>query len=83
MKKDWKKAYRLVRLDKGKTVGYRNPKYPEFEIQSRTRSIPHANGEGTWSYTDYAVVGDDGEKIFHSLGDAVEWAEQTAERRGR
>ena len=78
MKKDWKKAYKIVRLDGGKTVAYSNPAYPDLEIHSRTRDIPHTNREGSWSHTEYAVVGSAGERIFYSLGDAIKWAEDTA-----
>lgn len=27
-----------------------------YEIQSRKRHIPHANGSGTWDHTSYFVV---------------------------
>ena len=28
----------------------------DIRIESRLRQIPHANGVGSWEYTDYAVV---------------------------
>lgn len=29
-----------------------------YEIQSRKRHIPHANGSGTWDHTTYCVLQD-------------------------
>ena len=79
MRADWKKDYTMTRIgyECEKVIGYVNPKYPELEIQSRTESIPHANGEGTWKHTSYVLVRGYEELTFRSLGDAIEWVEGT------
>lgn len=48
----------------------------DIRIESRRRQIPHANGVGSWEYTDYAVVlyGAD-LTVKHRLIDAKEAAE--------
>lgn len=47
-------------------------------IQSRKRSIPHANRIGTWEHTTYFVIYDRGlrDKEFQTLKAAKEWADK-------
>ena len=71
----WEKSKVEVRSNGEKTIVYMSNKYPGIRIESRKRNIPHANGEGTWSHTDYAVILADSEKIQYSLKDAIEYAE--------
>lgn len=68
----------------GKTVLYWLPG-TEFEIESRTRHIPHANKIGTWDYTTYVVTRrkngqSEDLKVLHRLIDAKEWAEKEADK---
>ena len=47
-----------------------------FQIESRKRHIPHANGMGMWDHTTYWVLKDGKELVEkHSLADAKEYAE--------
>lgn len=75
MKKDWEKVKVEIRTNGEKTITYTSDRYPDVKIESRKRNIPHANGTGTWSHTDYAVIWNGGEKIKYSLKDAMEYAE--------
>lgn len=72
--KNWKKVSKEI-FAEGTDITYAAEGTP-FEIQSRKRHIPHANGSGMWDHTTYVVMcrGFD-VKTFYSLGDAKEWVE--------
>ena len=67
----WKRAGKLIRHD-GTYIVYENG--GPFQIESRKKHIPHANGyPGTWDHTSYFVIRD-GEvlKECSTLKDAKE-----------
>ena len=69
----WEKISKEV-FAEGTDITYAAEGTP-FEIQSRKRHVPHANGRsGTWDSTTYVVMcrGFD-VKTFYSLKDAKEW----------
>ena len=71
----WIKTNRTVSLA-GTTVTY-HAVGTDFQIESRKRHIPHANGKpGTWDYTSYFVL-KDGKELTerYSLTDAKEYVE--------
>lgn len=75
----WEKTGRQVG-PAGRTVRYRAKENPRFEIESRKRPVPHANGVGSWDYTSYWVMVDGQDvKERHSLREAKEWAEAAME----
>lgn len=69
----WKKTGREVKANGESTTYYSNGTY---DIESRKRAIPHANGRGGyWMYTSYFLISPDGtEKEYHTLKDAKEAA---------
>ena len=71
----WKRTGRLVSLN-GSSVFYRAAG-TNYEIISRKRHIPHANGVGTWDHTTYWVVLNGKDiKERYSLADAKEYVEK-------
>lgn len=51
----WEKVGKHIGAD-GTTITYRLQGAPQYEIESRKRHIPHANGSGTWDHTTYVVL---------------------------
>ncbi len=73
----WRAVSSVKREDGSRTVTYIEDAYPGIVIESRKRPIPHANGGGTWMYTDFAVLKDGVEiTVKNRLRDAQEAAEQ-------
>lgn len=70
----WEKT--ATEIDGGnKTIRYDSPDTPLI-IESRRREIPHANGIGTWQYTEYFLIYPDGEEIkYHRMKEAKTSAE--------
>lgn len=70
----WQKSGKIIRHD-GTYILYENG--GPFQIESRRKQIPHANGSGTWEHTTYVVV-KDGKAIngFRTLKDAKAYAEK-------
>jgi len=57
-----------------KTIYYETTDH-RFRIESYKRPIPHANGSGSWLYTDYTLYMPDGSrKTFNRLSDAKDYA---------
>jgi len=70
----WVKVERRVSAE-GTTIKYRLEGTP-YSVESRTRHIPHANREGTWDHTMYAVLYDGAELAEkYTLGLAKEYVE--------
>lgn len=66
--------------DGEKTITYRADGCAA-EIESRKRAIPHANGEGVWYHTTYAVIYPDGtSQEFQRLRNAQIEAERRHEK---
>ena len=71
----WKRTGRIV-LKEGSTTIY-HAAGKGYEIESRKRHIPHANGIGTWDHTTYWVKKNGKEVVEkYSLADAKEYAEK-------
>lgn len=73
----WTKTGRTVYGDGGLTVYYESDN-GRFQIDSRKRPIPHANGSGFWMHTSYFLIDhkdNDREKEYYSLKDAKAAAE--------
>lgn len=51
----WEKVGKRIGAE-GTTITYRLQSAPQYEIESRKRHIPHANGSGTWDHTTYVVL---------------------------
>ncbi len=51
----WEKVGKRIGVE-GTTITYRLQNAPQYEIESRKRHIPHANGSGTWDHTTYVVL---------------------------
>lgn len=63
----WKKIGKEVGKQ-GTVITYKSPECPGVKIESRKRSIPHANGIGSWDYTSYFLIREDGsEREFDLL----------------
>ena len=75
----WFKTGKKMRST-GESIIFYESEDGRFEIESRKRAIPHANGRsGFWMCTSYFLIYPDGvEKEFHSLADAKEAAEVKA-----
>lgn len=75
----WENIGREVRQN-GEGTTYYTSKDGRFTIESRRRSIRHANRPGYWMYTSYFLIdGNDGsEKEYATLKDAKEAAEEKA-----
>ena len=72
---NWIKTGRSVHADGSAETRY-EAAGTGFEIESRKRPIPHANGIGSWMYTSYHLILPDGhEKKFSRLIDAKEAVE--------
>ena len=73
----WERIGRRVSAE-GSTTFYRST--GGYQIESRKRHIPHANGEGTWDHTTYFVL-KNGKELAEkqSLRDAKEYAETLAD----
>lgn len=71
----WTKGGKLIRQDMTINIYY----YGEtgYTVESRKKSIPHANGRsGTWEHTSYFVVKDSKDvKEFQTLKDAKDYVE--------
>ena len=79
----WEKAGVQLGMGGEKTITYRADGCA-CEIESRKRAIPHANGEGVWYHTDYAVIYPDGAgRIYQRLRDAQAEAESYGGNDGR
>ncbi len=71
---NWEKIGRTETPD-GSVVTYAGA-YTHLTIESRKRSIPHANRSGSWEHTTYWLLYKGIEqKEFHTLKDAKEFAE--------
>ena len=75
----WKKAGVQLGMNGEKTITYRADGCAA-EIESRRRAIPHANGEGVWYHTTYAVLYPDGagrefQRLRDAQADAERWRE--------
>ena len=81
----WEKVAVQKGMDGAKTITY-SASGCRFEIESRKRAIPHANGEGVWYHTTFFVIdtATGFEREYRSLTDAKAAAEafQTSENRG-
>ena len=75
----WKRTGRIVSKEGTTTIYHAAGK--GFEIESRKRHIPHANGRpGTWDHTTYWVKKDGKDVIEkYSLAGAKEYAEKMME----
>ena len=74
----WEKTGRFIRPD-CTALQYRADG-TRVVIESRTKKIPHANGEGTWEHTSYFVVMPNGmEHEFWRLQDAKKAVENWRE----
>ena len=51
----WEKVAVQKGMDGARTITYQ-AKDCRFEIESRRRKIPHANGEGYWYHTSYFLI---------------------------
>lgn len=71
----WFRTGRKVSAE-GTTILYTSAA-TDYQIQSRKRHIPHANGRpGTWDHTSYFVLQNGKELVEkHSLADAKEYVE--------
>ena len=68
------KIARTVHSDGSTEIRYR---YGDYEIESRKKAIPHANGIGVWFRTTFFLIRPDGtEKEYWSLADAKKAAEE-------
>ena len=74
MKLIWQKSGKIIRHD-GTYILYENG--GPFQIESRRKQIPHANGSGTWEHTSYFVIrdGEDLKECF-TLKDAKEYVKK-------
>ena len=67
------KVARTAHDDGSAEIRYR---YGDYEIESRKKAIPHANGIGVWFHTTFFLIRPDGtEKEYWSLADAKKAAE--------
>jgi hypothetical protein len=71
---NWQRAGKIIRHD-GTYILYENS--GPFQIESRRKQIPHANGSGTWDHTSYFVIrdGEDLKECF-TLKDAKEYVKK-------
>lgn len=71
----WIKTGKTVIVGNGTTITYKLEGTP-FTVESRKRTIPHANRSGTWDHTSYFVQ-KDGVDVAekHTLRAAKEYAE--------
>lgn len=71
----WQKAGKIIRHD-GTYILYENG--GPFQIESRRKQIPHANGyPGTWEHTSYFVIRDGADlKECSTLKDAKEYVKK-------
>ena len=72
----WIKTGRTVKASGESTVFYSSDD-GLYEIESRKRAIPHANGVGSWMHTSYFLIFNGAEKEYHSLADAKAAAERS------
>ena len=59
----------------GESTVYYESNDGQFEIQSRKKAIPHANGIGHWMHTTYFLIHDGKEEEYDLLCRAKEAAE--------
>lgn len=64
--------------ENGETTVYYKSSVGRFEIESRKRAIPHANGVGHWMHTSYFLTDtkDGSQKEYYALRDAKAAAEE-------
>ena len=73
----WRAESTVKGDDGSRVVTYVEDAFPGITIESRKRPIPHANGVGSWMYTDYAVFLNGQEMtVKHTLREAKEAAWQ-------
>lgn len=70
----WIKTGKEVK-DTGESTVYYKSNDGQFEIQSRKKAIPHANGIGHWMHTTYSLIHDGKEEEYDLLFRAKEAAE--------
>ena len=78
---NWIKTGRVITRE-GTTIIYYGEGTP-YDIESRKRHIPHANGSGTWDHTSYVVLQGEKELVEkQTLRDAKEWVQKAMEKGG-
>lgn len=67
----WERTGREVKANGESTTTYTSHDPEGWTIESRKRNIPHANGIGSWSHTEFFLIKPDGTEIVYArLGDA-------------
>ena len=74
----WKKIGKVIKASVGSTVFYESHD-GKFQIESRKKPIPHANGIGYWLHTTYHLIYDGKEEEYDLLCNAKKAAERIAE----
>ena len=72
----WERTGREVKANGESTTTYTSHDPEGWTIESRKRNIPHANGVGSWSHTEFFLIRPDGTETEHwTLRDAKAAAE--------
>ena len=86
VKNRWKVFRKVIYPDKPPCIRqkttYKHPGHPGWEIISVKHAETHADGTGSWTWTDYITVSPDAQvNGFHRLMDAKEYVETEDSRR--